>query len=378
MNTVSYPNFRSWQADNRSLSNVGVYTGTSYNLASNGGAEFVPGGNVSWTMFRTLGVAPALGRDFKEEEDRVGAPNVIILSDRLWHDRFGGRRDVIGQEVLVDGVKNTVIGVMPPDFEFPSSARAWTTMQMDPMKNRGNHSWQVIGRLKSGVTLDQAQGDLRRIASTLETQYPSSNLGWGADVQTLRDFQVGNIRPVLLIMMAAVGFVLLIACANVANLLLARATARSKEMAIRVALGAASWRVMRQLLTESVLVALAGATLGVAFAFGLLQWIKASILGGIPFWMHFTIDGQVLLFTAAVAMTTGLLFGIVPALQSSNPNLNETLRDSGARGASAGRARQRLRSSLVVAEVALSLVLLVGAALLISPALTPRACSPCA
>ena len=166
-------------------------------------------------------------------------------------------------------------------------------------------------------------------------------------------------------MMAAVGFVLLIACANVANLLLARATARSKEMAVRVALGAEGWRVVRQLLTESVLVALAGAALGVAFAFGLLQWIKASILGGIPFWMHFTIDGQVLLFTAAVAVTTGLLFGIVPALQSSNPNLNETLRDSGARGASAGRARQRLRSSLVVAEVALSLVLLVGAALLI-------------
>ena len=180
MNTVSYPNFRSWQADNRSLSNVGVYTGTSYNLASSGGAEFVPGGNVSWTMFRTLGVAPALGRDFKEEEDRVGAPNVIILSDRLWHDRFGGRRDVIGQEMLVDGVKNTVIGVMPPDFEFPTSARAWTTMQMDPLKNRGNHSWQVIGRLKPAVTLDQAQGDLRRIASTLETQYPSSRTRAGA------------------------------------------------------------------------------------------------------------------------------------------------------------------------------------------------------
>jgi putative ABC transport system permease protein len=365
MNTVSYPNFRSWQADNRSLSNVGIYTGTSYNLASSGGAEFVPGGNVSWTMFRTLGVAPALGRDFKEEEDRVGAPSVIILSDRLWLDRFGGRRDVVGQQVLVDGVKNTVIGVMPPDFEFPSSARAWTTMQMDPMKNRGNHSWQVIGRLKPRVTLDQAQSDLRRIASTLETQYPSSNTGWGVDVQTLRDFQVGNIRPVLLIMMAAVGFVLLIACANVANLLLARATARSKEMAVRVALGAEGWRVVRQLLTESLFVALTGAVLGVAFAFGLLQWIKASILGGIPFWMRFSIDGQVLLFTVAVAVTTGLLFGIVPALQSSNPNLNETLRDSGARGASAGRARQRLRSSLVVGEVALSLVLLVGAALLI-------------
>ena len=365
MNSVSYPNFRSWQAENRSLTNVGIYTGTSYNLAANGGAEYVPGGNVSWTTFRTLGVSPALGRDFKEDEDRVGAPNVIILGDRLWHDRFAGRRDILGQEILVDGVKNTIIGVMPPDFEFPSAAQAWTTMQLDPMKNRGNHSWQVIGRLKPGVTVDQAQTDLRRIAATIEAQYPQSNTGWGVDVQTLRDFQVGNIRPVLLIMMASVAFVLLIACANVANLLLARATARSKEMAVRVALGAESWRVMRQLLTESVLVALAGATLGIAFAFGLLQWIKASLLNGIPFWMRFTIDGQVLLFTVAVAVVTGLLFGLVPALQSSNPNLNETLRDSGTRGASAGRARQRLRSSLVVGEVALSLVLLVGAALLI-------------
>ncbi len=365
MNSVSYPNFRSWQADNRSLANVGIYTGTSYNLAANGGAEYVPGGNVSWTTFRTLGVSPALGRDFKEDEDRVGAPNVIILGDRLWHDRFAGRRDILGQEILVDGVKNTVIGVMPPDFEFPSSAQAWTTMQLDPMKNRGNHSWQVIGRLKPGVTIDQAQTDLRRIAATIEAQYPQSNTGWGVDVQTLRDSQVGNIRPVLLIMMASVAFVLLIACANVANLLLARATARSKEMAVRVALGAESWRVMRQLLTESVLVALAGATLGIAFAFGLLQWIKTSLLNGIPFWMRFTIDGQVLLFTVAVAVVTGILFGLVPALQSSNPNLNETLRDSGTRGASAGRSRQRLRSSLVVGEVALSLVLLVGAALLI-------------
>ena len=365
MNTVSYPNFRSWQADNRSISSVGIYTGTSYNLASDGGAQYVSGGNVSWTMFRTLGVAPALGRDFREEEDRVGSPNVIILSDQLWRDRFAGRKDAIGKEILVDGVKNTIIGVMPPDFEFPNSALAWTTMQMDPMQARGNHSWQVIGRLKAGVTIDQARVDLNQIAATLEKQYPQSNTGWGVDVQTLRDFQVGNIRPVLLIMMASVGFVLLIACANVANLLLARASARSKEMAVRVALGAESWRVMRQLLTESVLVALAGATLGIAFAYALLQWIKASLLNGIPFWMRFTIDGEVLLFTVTVAVVTGLLFGIVPALQSSNPNLNETLRDSGARGASAGRSRQRLRSSLVVGEVALSLVLLVGAALLI-------------
>jgi len=339
MNTVSYPNFRSWQADNRSFTDVGIYTGTSFNLASNGGAEFVPGGNVSWTMFRTLGVAPVLGRDFREDEDRIGAPRVIIISDRLWHDRFGRSSSVVGQEILIDGVKNTIIGVMPPGFEFPSAALAWTTMQMDPMKNRGNHSWNVIGRLKSGVTIERAQADLRAIAANVEKQHPESNTGWSVDVQSLRDFQVGNIRPVLLIMMASVGFVLLIACANVANLLLARATARSKEMAVRVALGAESWRLMRQLLTESVMVALAGAMLGVGFAFALLQWIKASILNGIPFWMRFTIDGQVLLFTIGVAVATGLLFGIVPALQSSKPNLNETLRDSGARGPCSRRAR---------------------------------------
>ena len=352
-------------AQQTSFTRVAAYANAPMTYTDGVSAERLRGRQVSWTYFDTLGVAPALGRDFREDEDRVGSTNAIIISDRLWRDRFAARKEAVGQEILVDGVKCTIIGVMPPDFEFPSAARAWTTMQMDPMKNRGNHSWQVIGRLKPGVTVDQAQSDIRRIASTLETQYPNSNTGWGADVQTLRDFQVGNIRPVLLIMMAAVGFVLLIACANVANLLLARATARAKEMAVRVALGAEGWRVMRQLLTESVLVALAGATLGVAFAYGLLQWIKASILGGIPFWMRFTIDGEVLLFTIAVAVVTGMLFGLLPALQSSNPNLNETLRDSGARGASAGRSRQRLRSSLVVGEVALSLVLLVGAALLI-------------
>jgi len=254
---------------------------------------------------------------------------------------------------------------MPPEFEFPSSSGAWTTMQTDPLNNRGNHSWQVMGRLKPGVTIEQARGDLGRIAAGLESQYPSSNTGWGVNVETLRDYQVGDIRPMLMIMMASVAFVLLIACANVANLLLARAAARTKEMAVRVALGANGWRVIRQMLTESVLVALAGAVVGIGFAFVLLRWIKASLLNGVPFWMQFTIDGQVLAFTIAVAVGTGLLFGLVPALQSAKPNLNETLRDAGARGASAGRARQRLRSSLVIGEVALSLVLLVGAALLI-------------
>jgi putative ABC transport system permease protein len=365
MNSVSYPNFRSWQAENRSLESVGVYTGASYNLATGDGADYVPGGAVSWTMFHVLGIAPALGRDFREDEDRVGAPKVIILSDRVWRDRFEARPGAIGQSIMVNGVPHTIIGVMPRGFEFPSAAGAWTTMQTDPLQNRGNHSWQVMGRLKPGVSIEQARLDLARIAASLEAQYPTSNLGWGVDVKTLRDQQVGDIRPVLMLMMASVAFVLLIACANVANLLLARAAVRAKEMAVRVAMGASSWQVIRQMLTESLVIALAGAALGIGFAYGFLQWIKANLLAGIPFWMQFRIDAQVLAFTVGVAVLTAILFGLAPALQAARPKLIETLRDAGARGACAGRGRQRLRSGLVVAEIALSVILLVGAALLI-------------
>jgi putative ABC transport system permease protein len=376
MNSVSYPNFRSWQADNRTLQNIGVYTGASVNLASGDGADFIQAGNVSWTMFRTLGLAPAIGRDFTEDEDRVGAPRVILLGDRLWRDRFNAKPSVIGTQIMANGIPHTVIGVMPQGFEFPGSAQAWTPMRTDPLNNRGNHSWAVMGRLKPNVTLEQARGDLRRIATGLETLYPSSNLGWSVDVEALRENQVGQFRSILMIMTASVAFVLLIACANVANLLLARAAARSKEMAVRVALGADGWRVVRQMLTESIMVALVGAVLGIAFAYAFLQWIKANILGGIPFWMKFEIDVQVLMFTTGVAVATGLLFGLVPALQSAKPNLNETLRDAGARGSSGGRSRQRLRSSLVVGEVALSLVLLVGAALLIRSFMTMQSVKP--
>ena len=365
MNSVSYPNFRSWQAENRSLESVAFYGGASYNLATGDGADYVQGGVVSWTAFHMLGIAPALGRDFREDEDRVGAPKVIILSDRIWRERFEGRPGAIGQSIMVNGVPHTIIGVMPRGFEFPSNAGAWTTMQADPLKNRGNHSWQVMGRLKPGVTIEQTRLDLNRIAASLETQYPESNLGWGVDVQSLRDYQSGDVRPVLMLMMASVAFVLLIACANVANLLLARAAVRSKEMAVRVAMGASSWQVVRQMLTESLIIALAGAALGTGFAYGFLQWIKANLLAGIPFWMQFRIDAPVLVFTVGVAVATAFLFGLVPALQAARPNLVETLRDAGARGSSAGRGRQRLRSGLVVAEVALSVILLVGAALLI-------------
>ena len=376
MNTVSYPNFRSWQAENRTLNGIGIYAGTSFNLAVGAGADYVQGASVSWTMFHTLGIAPQIGRDFREDEDRVSAPRVIILSDRLWRERFDGSPDAIGRQVMVNGVPHTIVGVMPKDFEFPGSAAAWTPLQLDPLKNRGDHSWQVIGRPKPGTTLEQVRGDLNRIANGLAILYPSSNGGWGVDAEPLREYEVGNMRSVLLIMMVSVGFVLLIACANVANLLLARATARSKEMSVRLALGADQWRVIRQLLTESIVLALTGGVLGVAFAYGFLQWIRANMLTSIPFWMHFTIDGWVLAFTISIAIATGLLFGLVPALQSAKPNLTETLRDAGARGSSAGRASQRMRGTLVVGELALSVVLLVGATLLVRSFLSLQRVQP--
>ena len=376
MNSVSYPNFRSWQAENRTLESVGIYSGASYNLATGDGADYVQGAVVSWTMFHVLGVAPALGRDFREEEDRVGADKTIILSDRVWRDRFEAKPTAIGQSIMVNGVPHTIIGVMPPGFEFPSNAGAWTTMQTDPLRNRSNHSWQVLGRLKGGATIEQARSDLGRIATSLEQQYPASNLGWGVDIESLRENQSGDIRPVLILMMASVAFVLLIACANVANLLLARAAVRTKEMAVRVAMGASAGRVIRQMLTESVILALAGASLGVAFAYAFLQWIKANLLAGIPFWMQFRIDWQVLVFTVGVAVVTAFIFGLVPALQAAKPNLTNTLRDAGGRGTSASRGHQRLRSGLVIGEVALSVILLVGAALLIRSFLGMQSVKP--
>jgi putative ABC transport system permease protein len=364
-NSITYPNFVDWRAEAKSLAGAGAYTGRAYNVAVGDEPEYVQGAGVSASMFRVLGVRPVLGRDFREEEDRVGAEKVALIGHGLWQRRFAGDTKIIGRQLKLNDENYTVIGVMPEKFAFPEVAQIWTPLSFDPTKFRGNHSLEAIARLKPGVSRAQAQSELVAIARRLELQYPESNTGWTVSVATLNEAELGpEVKSVVLIMMGAVTFVLMIACANVANLLLARTAERGKEIAIRTALGAGRARIVRQLLTESVLLAGAGGVLGIAVAHWGLKLIVANIPVTLPFWMEFNIDPTVLAFTMAVALGTGIIFGLAPALQASNPNLNETLRESG-RGTSAGRRRQRTRSALVVTEVALSMVLLVGATLMI-------------
>jgi putative ABC transport system permease protein len=363
---VSYLNFLDWQAQTRSYEAVAAYDGRSFNLSDDQEPERLQGNAVSWNTFRLLGISPLLGRDFREDEDRPGAAAVVILSHVLWQRRFAGDSGVIGRTLRLNGIPHTVIGVLPLPFQFPDDEQLWVPAALAPTSSRGNHFLQVVGRLKPGVSAREADAELAGIAARLAQQYPDENAGWSASVVPLRTSEVGEYKPVLAIMMGAVAFVLLIACANVANLLLARASARHREIAVRAALGAGRWRIVRQLLTESVLLALGGAGLGLVFALWGLDLIAAAVPSDKPFWMLFTIDTRVLLFTLAVAVGTGILFGLAPALQAGATDLHESLKE-GARGSGAGGGarRQRLRSTLVVAEVALSLVLLIGATLMI-------------
>jgi putative ABC transport system permease protein len=308
-----------------------------------------------------------LGRDFLSEETQPGNNNVVLLSHQLWQRRFGGDPKIVNQTIPIDGRSHTVIGVMPEGFQFlDRESEFWTLIALTPQdaQNHSGHSLsRVIGQLKTGVSLDQAQADLSAIESRLAAQFPSVQ-GWNVRIWPLLEFTVRSIKPGLQLLLVAVAFVLLIACINVANLLLARATTRQKEIAIRTALGAGRGRIVRQLLTESVLLSLIG---------GVLGWLLAKL--GTDFLLHLapadlprlsnvTLDGQVLAFTAGISLLTGVLFGLVPAWQVSRPNLNDVMKDAG-RGSTEGGQRQWMRSVLVVLEVSLALVVLVSAGLLL-------------
>jgi len=367
---VAPADFVDWRTQSRAFEGLAAYTGGGLTLDEGGLPEMVSGVRVSEDFFRVLGVGPARGRVLDAEEFGSAASRSVVLSHRLWQRRFGGDPSVIGKQLtLVGGGSATVVGVMPEQFRFPSYAEVWTALPRDSREllQRTSRYFSVVGRVRSGMTGAQAQGELGGVAARLAESYPQSNADWGVRLIPLRETLVGSqARTALLILFGAVGFVLLIACANVTNLLLARSTARYKEVAIRAALGATRWRVVRQLLAESVLLTLVGGALGVVLAL----WGVDALLALVPEDLRFArldearVDGWVLAFTAGVSLLVGLLVGLLPGLKVSKPDLNLALKETGRGSTSEGKLR-RARGLLVVAEVAVTLVLLVGAGLLL-------------
>jgi putative ABC transport system permease protein len=369
----SYPNFMDIHAQNTVFEHMSSYHGGDFIMTGRGEPARLQGSVVTADLFPLLGIQPILGRTFLPDEDKpTQTGRVVILSHALFQQRFGGDPSIINQRITLDGVSFTVIGVMPASFEFPiqnDPVELWTTIAGDASGSepvttqRGAHFLQVIARLKSGVTKEQAQAELTTIASRLEQQYPDTNTRRTLRIEPALTALVGDVRPALLILLGAVACVLLIACANVANLLLARATSRHKEMAIRSALGASRVRVIRQLLTESVLLSLLGGGIGLLLAVWWSDLLVALGKDDIPRAVHVGMDWRVLGFTLGVSLLTGLIFGLAPAFHSSKTELVESLKEGG-RGTSEGGRRNRVRNVLVVVELAIAVILLVGAGLL--------------
>jgi len=370
----SYPNFMDLRAQSTVFENVACYHGGDYIMTGRGEPARLQGAVVTANLFPLLKVQPELGRVFLPDEDKpTETGRVVILSHALFQKRFNGDPSIINQAITLEGRKFTVVGVMPPSFEFPiqnDPVELWTTIAGDasgeePVTGqRGAHFLNAIGRLKPGVSKDQAQAELTAIGTRLEQQYPDTNTQRSLRLESALTALVGDIRPALLILLGAVACVLLIACANVANLLLARATSRHKEMAIRAALGASRTRVVRQLLTESVLLSLVGGGVGLLLAVWWSDLLVALGKEDIPRAIHVGMDWRVLGFTLGVSLLTGLLFGLAPAFHSSKTELVESLKE-GARGTSAGSFANVFRKALVVIELGFAVLLLTGAALLI-------------
>ena len=362
--SVSYPNFLDWREQNTVFEDIGVHFGTSrFALSGAGEPVEIRGSRITAGLFEILRVSPQLGRTFTADEDRPDQDAVVILGYDLWQRNFGGDPNVIGQKIVLSNRSRTVVGVMPRGFRFPETSELWVPLALTPqLFTRTDHGLNGIARLKDGVTFAAAQAEMNNIAARIEQQNPVTNEGLGVKVTSLHENLTGDYRQALLILLGVVGCVLLVACVNVANLMLARATARQKEFALRAALGASRWRIVRQLFVECLLLAIVGGTLGFVISLWALRLLLKAIPVELPFWMNFGVDLRVLAFTLGITLLTGLIFGAVPALQTSRVDLNDTLKEGG-RGNSGFRGRSR--SLLVVTEIALSLVLLVGAGLMV-------------
>jgi len=366
-NEVTFANYLDLRAQAQSFDQLALERWWSTNLTGGDSPERVQGFLVTANFLDVLGVRPIMGRNFAADENQPGKDAVVIISYSLWQRRFGSDPNIINKTVTTNAITRTVVGVLPPRFNYPKGAEIYAPIAFTPelIKNRQNHAYYVIGRLKSNATMTGAQAEIDTIMGRLAGQYPEANTGLGATVYPVVADTVRQYAPALWLMMAAVGFVLLIACANVANLMLARATGRRRELALRTALGASRWRIIRQLLVESFVIALLGGAAGVLVAYWGIDLLRTASPGEAarfaPGWDHLGINLPVLLFTLGISLLSGILFGLAPAWHVSKPELSDALKDGGRQVASGSH---RLRSLLVVSEIALSLVLLIGAGLM--------------
>jgi predicted permease len=369
--SISYPNFLDWQRENHSFASLAAFRPDDFNLTGAGEAEHIRGEMVSADLFSTLGVKPVIGRSFSSEEDRLGGAPMVLISAGFWKRKFGSVPDIAGKRLSLNGTGYTIIGVIPAGFQlgtqsFPEDSEIyipigqWTDVIFHDRS--AGLGMKAIGRLKPGVTLPQARADMESVAKRLAQAYPVADKDSGVTVMSLKESMVGEIQPFLLLLLGAVGFVLLIACVNVANLSLARSTSRAREFAIRSALGATAPRVLRQLLTESTLLAIAGGALGLLLATWGTQGVLGLVSDKLPRAAEVQLDGRVLLFTIAISLASGILFGLAPALKISRPDLQATLKEGG-RGSSGGR--HRAQGVFVATEMAMAVVLLIGAGLML-------------
>jgi putative ABC transport system permease protein len=368
--SVSYPNFLDWRNQSHTFSEMAAVRGVGFNLAGVTQPENISGGAVSPNFLSMLGVRPFLGRDFDASEEKAGTPPVILLSYSLWQSHFGGDPNIVGRTIKLDDRSFTIVGVLPSNYRSLDKTDVmlpigvWATDNSEDVRERGARGdLGVIGRLAAGVSLAKARAEMEGIAARLATEYPASNDRFGVALQPVRDAFVSDIRPAILVLLGAVMFVLLIACANVANLFLVRGASRSKEVALRIALGASRGRIISQMMTESSVLAVLGGVLGLALAVagigGMSRLIPADVLSGATV----NLNGAVLLFAAGVVMLAAFIFGLAPALHLTKPDVQSELKEGG-RGASVGAGQNRLRSALATAEISLALILLVGAGLM--------------
>jgi putative ABC transport system permease protein len=362
--SVAPATFFDWRAQSTSFERIVAVQAGSASFAGSNGAERINNALVSWDFFEMARVHPVMGRGFTAEDDVPGRSSVVVLSHMMWLQRFGGAADVVGRVTAFNGAPATIIGVMPAGFAYPAGAEYWAPIALDQAKaTRGGHFLAVVARLKRGVTVAQAGAEVKMISERLAAQYPKESAGESAEVVPVLDQMVGGARHPLLALLAAVAVVVLIACANVANLLLVRASVREKEIAIRTALGAGKARLVRQMLAESLVLAIGGGVLGVLLAYLTLRPIQTLGAASIPRVQEITIDGTVFLFAVAMSLATGLIFGLAPAWQAARPGIAGIMKEGGRSSATGGG--RLVRSALLITEVALSLVLLVGAVLLL-------------